>query len=59
MTLACAVLGLVIGACSDPGSIQDAIDSNELVELDDMAQLQASFNEDTDTPRLIMLLSPT
>ena len=54
-----AVLGLVAGACSGAGTVDEAIAADELVALGGVEDLQTQFNVDAGTPRLILLVSPT
>ena len=48
------------GSCGHPpaGAIEPAADTT-LKDLQNLDELRALFNKDKDTPRLILLLSPT
>ncbi len=49
---------LLLASCA-PAPITEAVDAGALTELASIEDLATAFNEDSGSPRLILLLSPT
>lgn len=54
-----AVAALVLAACSEARTFDEAVAADELVALGGVVDLQTRFNDDAGSPRLILLVSPT
>ncbi len=59
LALVVAGLALVLAACTESSTIDEAVAADELVALSGVADLQTRFNDDAGSPRLILLVSPT
>lgn len=54
-----ALVALLLAACSGSGTFGEAVEADQLLAMDQVAEVRERFNEDVGSPRLILLLSPT